>query len=507
MSPLARITVFPDRIGPVIDDNLYGLHLEHIWNCVYGSVWVGPDSEIPNTDGIRNDVTELLKQLRPSVLKYPGGYFSDFYDWRDGVGPQAHRPTRPYPCEPCRIETNRFGTAEFMRLCRMVGAEPFLSVNTTHLTPRDAAHWVEYCNVEGGTFWSDKRIADGYPEPFKVKYWAIGNEQYWLHPAHQYAHIFKLWSHWMYNTDPSITVVLSGMEPGIDSLNVDPYASEELWAEDVLRLTKSGNSSFPATWHTAVEQRRTLYSIHPYFSAEAFPDVDGYCDAVNELYTRLPRAINQTVKTLDRHKGECPRPRLCFDEYGLLHPGTRMDGNMTQPTPFWAAPWLAAFLHICQDHADEVGMATLPAPVNMEHALILVDENGARPTASYHAFRMLRDHGGRTRVKVSVDGLENSDRVSGHSLCVSASVCGSDRSMVVTVVNLEPARAIDCLLSMPSYDAYDAYTVQSEKLTCSDRNSSSDFNLQSQALRPNQDRLWPLILSPCSVTKLTFESG
>ncbi len=501
---MARITVYPDRRKSVIDARLYGLHLEHIWDCVYGSVWVGPESDIPNTDGIRNDVVGLLKQLRPSVCKYPGGYFSDFYDWRDGVGPREQRPTRPYPCEPGRIETNPFGTGEFVQFCRLIGAEPFFSVNTTHLTPRDAAHWVEYCNVEGGTYWSDRRISDGYPEPFNVKYWAIGNEQYWLHPARDYAHIFKLWSHWMYNTDPGISLVMSGMEPGLEGLNADPYNTDGEWADELLRLTRSGNSIFPATWHASLEQRHTLYSIHPYFSSEPFPDADGYCGALKELHTRLNRAISQTVDMLDKYRGEGPRPQLCFDEYGLIHPGTRMDGNMTQPAPYWAAIWLASFLHICHQHSDKIGMATHPGPVNMEHELVLVDGDTAIATPSYYAFKMLREHGGRTSVETVTEGLPISEKLGSEPLSVSASVDESGRSVVVTAINLDPERDTSCLLSL---EGPDAASAQCEMLSCKDRKAVNTFEdperVTSEQVQMNVGGAFVVNLPACSIVKFS----
>ncbi len=505
---VARVTIYPDKRRSVIDANLYGLHLEHIWNCVYGSVWVGLESDIPNTDGIRDDVVGLLKQLRPTVCKYPGGYFSDFYDWRDGVGPRELRPTRPYPCEPGRIETNQFGTGEFVRFCRMIGAEPFFSVNTTHLTPRDAAHWVEYCNVECGTYWSDRRIADGYPEPFNVKYWAIGNEQYWLHPADDYAHIFKQWSHWMYNTDPNITLVLSGLEPGLESLNTDPFASDGQWADELLRLIKSGNSVFPAIWHAPLEQRGTLYSIHPYFTSEPFPDEHSYLAALKELHTRLNRSIGLTVDMLDKYKGDGPRPRLCFDEYGLLHPGTKMDGNMTQPAPYWAAIWLASFFHICHNHADKVGMATHPGPVKMEHELILVDDDKAIVTPSYFAFKILREHGGRAAIETATEGLPVSEELGVEALSVSASVDESGKQAVVTLINLDPRCSTTCLLD---FNGRNAAFVQCEMLSSDDRNAVNTFeDPQRVTTRPVELARSPectICLPACSLTEVAVELG
>jgi alpha-L-arabinofuranosidase len=500
----AQISVHPDRRGAAIPATLYGLHLEHIWNCVYGSLWVGPEAAIANTDGIRDDVVALLRQLRPAVCKYPGGYFSDFYDWRDGTGARERRPVRTYPCEPGRIEPNQFGTAEFVRFCRLLGAEPFLSVNTTSLNPSDAAAWVEYCNVRGGTYWSDRRIADGHVEPFGVKYWAIGNEQYWLHPAADYAHRFRLWSHWMYNTDPGICLVMSGLEPGLAGLAVAPFNADGRWAAEVLRLTESGNAVFPARWHLPLVQRGTLYSIHPYFGAPAECTPAAYYAALEDLDTRLNRSIPLTVQMLEEHRGKGPRPKLCLDEYGLLHPGTRMDGNMTQPAPYWAAVWLARFLQICHRYAADIGMATHPGAINMEHALVLVDGDKAFATPSFHAFRMLREHAGCTRVKTDSGSLPRCAGLGSAALAMVASLDEPRQRVLLTVVNLDLEHPVTCRLAIPGRRVTSA---QRELLTSADPNAANSASSPARVAPVLELLRWaadgPVVTFPaCSVTNL-----
>ncbi|MBI4231768.1 hypothetical protein HY605_00935 [Candidatus Peregrinibacteria bacterium] len=432
------IKVDPKRVKGKIDPNVFGLHLEHIWNCVYPCVWVGAGSDIDNTDGIRNDTLELLSALRPTVFKYPGGYFTDFYDWRDGTGPREKRPAREYPCVPGRVESNAFGTAEFMTLCRLVGAEPYLSVNTTSIQASDAAHWVEYCNGTRATYWANRRRADGYDEPFGVRYWAIGNEPYWLHTPEAYAERFRLWAHWMSNVDPSIRLVAGGLEPGQEfyrSCNVDGT-----WGERFIRESR-GLSWLRSGWHATVEENQVFYSIHPYFNATADCTREGYYAALEELLTRLPGAIAAVGAQFDEVLENAPRPKLVFDEYGMIHQ-CRMDGNMTQPTPFWDALWLGVFFHICFEHADEIGIVTHPGPINMEHALLLLEEGQVVATPSYHLFKIYRDHGGGEVLETEVYGAPafGKEKIDGVRVC--ASKRRESKEILISVVNLDLDRTL-----------------------------------------------------------------
>jgi len=437
--PPASIHVDTATSLGVIDSNLFGLHLEHIWNCVYPCVWVGPDSPIPNVHGIRRDVVRALESLRPTICKYPGGYFTDFYDWRDGVGPRDERPARPCPTQPSRRETNHFGTAEFVTFCRLIGAEPYLSVNTTSIEASDAAHWVEYCNLAGDTYWADKRRQHGYEEPLNVRYWAIANEPYWLHSPEEYAERFGRWAHWMSNTDPSVVLVAGGVEPGL--CHARPWNVDGDWGPRFLQRTHAA-SWWRSSWHQNASENPTLYSFHPYFNAEPKCSPEQYYEAFNALLSRLPGSIAAARDLFDRTRGDSPRPRLVFDEYGLIHPGTRMDGNMTQPAPYWASLWLAAFFHICFEHNDDVAMATLPGMINMEHELLLLEDDRVITTASYHLFKMLRPHGGADRLAASVVAPV-SEPIERAALWAAASLDPGAGRVTLSVINLDLERDLE----------------------------------------------------------------
>ncbi|MPY87089.1 MAG: alpha-N-arabinofuranosidase [Luteitalea sp.] len=173
-SERARIFVNTRRGRAPLDRKILGAFLEHLGRAVYGGVYE-PNSPLADEHGFRRDVLEEVRSLGVPIMRYPGGNFVSGHNWLDGVGPKKDRPTvidRAWNS----IETNQFGTNEFMEWCRAIGSEPLLACNLGTGTPEDAAHLTEYCNVERGTRWSDLRREHGYDQPHRVKYWCLGNE-------------------------------------------------------------------------------------------------------------------------------------------------------------------------------------------------------------------------------------------------------------------------------------------------------------------------------------------
>ncbi|MCI0488848.1 MAG: hypothetical protein L0229_19830 [Blastocatellia bacterium] len=187
----SRVEVLVDEAIATINPDIYGHFVEHLGAVVYDGIWVGENSRVPNTGGIRNAIVEALKRINAPVIRYPGGCFADSYDWRDGIGDRAKRPRRTNfwldahewpktpPDGPWKYETNHFGTNEFLQFCRMIGAEGYLAVNLRGLTAQNFYEWIEYCNSPAGsTTAAEMRASNSMPsrEPFKVRFWGIGNE-------------------------------------------------------------------------------------------------------------------------------------------------------------------------------------------------------------------------------------------------------------------------------------------------------------------------------------------
>jgi alpha-N-arabinofuranosidase len=173
----ARIKIDVDRTIGEVNENIYGNFVEHLGRCVYGGIY-DPDSPHADEDGFRKDVLEAAKDLNIPNMRYPGGNFVSNYNWKDGVGPE--RPNR-LELAWQRLETNEVGTNEFMKFAKKLGTEPFFAVNMGTGTIKEAQEWVEYCNVEEGPYYAELRKKHGYPEPYNIKYWSLGNEMdgYW----------------------------------------------------------------------------------------------------------------------------------------------------------------------------------------------------------------------------------------------------------------------------------------------------------------------------------------
>ena len=197
-------TIHANQGTQKINKEIYGQFAEHLGSCIYGGLWVGPDSKIPNTQGYRNDVLQALKDLKVPVLRWPGGCFADEYHWMDGIGPREKRPKMQNNNWGGTIEDNSFGTHEFLNLCEMLGCEPYISGNVGSGTVEELAKWVEYMTSDGDTPMAKLRRQNGRDKAWKVKYLGVGNESWGcggnMRPEY-YSDLFRRYSVYCRNYD------------------------------------------------------------------------------------------------------------------------------------------------------------------------------------------------------------------------------------------------------------------------------------------------------------------
>src|SRR5919201_1212901 len=210
---MARISLDPDRALGRIDRRIFGAFIEHLGRCIYGGIF-DEDSPLSDAQGFRRDVLEAARALRPPILRWPGGNFVSGYHWTDGIGPRDQRPRR-LELAWHDEESNRFGTDEFIAYCRALGAEPYICINMGTGSLDEAQAWVEYCNGTGNSYWANQRRANGHPEPYRVRYWGLGNEMYgsWqigAMSAEEYTAAGRRFAAIMHKTDPSIELVSCG---------------------------------------------------------------------------------------------------------------------------------------------------------------------------------------------------------------------------------------------------------------------------------------------------------
>src|SRR5271167_1445587 len=245
----ARIKIDFDRQIGKIDHNIYGNFIEHLGRCIYGGIFE-EGSPLSDSDGFRKDVMEAVKGLGVSILRWPGGNFVSGYSWKDGVGPRDLRPPRPDHAWGA-LETNRFGTDEFLNFCQRIGTQPYLCINAGLGSVDDARQWVEYTNETRDTYWARQRRKNGHEQPWDVKIWGLGNE------------IDGPWQ--------------------LGHKNAEDYAKFALEAakamhrqDDSIKLIASGSSNFGADWigwnRTVLETLKpeiTYLSLHTYIGNEA----------------------------------------------------------------------------------------------------------------------------------------------------------------------------------------------------------------------------------------------
>jgi alpha-L-arabinofuranosidase len=170
--------------APLQGELFHGHFIEHLGSCVYGGLWVGKNSHIPNPNGYRKQAVEYLQALGVPVLRWPGGCFADDYHWRGVIGPREQCPKRVNLHWGCYVEDGSFGTHEFIGLCRLLKAQPYLAGNVGSSTPHELRDWIEYCNYPSGSTLSEERGANGSPEPLRVRYWGRRKRELGLRREH-----------------------------------------------------------------------------------------------------------------------------------------------------------------------------------------------------------------------------------------------------------------------------------------------------------------------------------
>lgn len=386
------MTVDPRFAIGAVSPLIYGGFLEHLGRCIYQGVY-DPDSAHADEDGIRSDVIAALGELAMTIVRYPGGNFASGYRWRDGIGDKALRPTvRELAWQS--IETNQFGTDEFIRLCRKLDWTPMLAVNLGTGSPEEARDWVEYCNSPTGTLFADMRAANGSEAPHAVPVWCLGNEmdgpwQLGHVPADEYALRARQAARMMKACDRNIETVACGSSgPGMRTW-LD-------WDRTVLET---------------VGAAADYVSLHRYV---------GNPDGDSPSYLAIGRSIDQQIEAVDAccryvqaRSNSRDRAFLCFDEWNVWY-RTRSRGD-TDGRGRFAPPLLeerynledalvvGAFLMSFIRHADCVKIANLAQLVNVIGPL-MTDGDALLKQSIFYAFKLFSDRKGGTALSAHIDG-------------------------------------------------------------------------------------------------------
>jgi len=369
-----KITLDASDLRTKIEKNIYGQFSEHLGNCIYGGFWVGENSKIPNTRGIRNDVVEALKKAKIPVLRWPGGCFADEYHWKDGIGPREKRPSMINTNWGGVTEDNSFGTHEFLDLCGQLGCEPYITGNIGSGTVQEFSQWVEYINSDNVSPMTDLRKKNGYERSWGVKFFGIGNESWGcggnMRPEF-YADQVRRYSSFIKNYGKNRTYQIAC------GANSDDYN----WTEVLMKNAAgyfSGLSLHYYTWKS--DKPATDINDSDWF------DVMKKTLKMEELLTRHSAIMDK----YDPNK----KVGLIVDEWGTwtkVEPGTN-PGFLYQQNTLRDAIVAASNLNIFNNHADRVRMANIAQIINVLQSMILTKNENMILTPTYHVFNLYKVH-------------------------------------------------------------------------------------------------------------------
>ena len=412
-----RVVIRANSEIGLVRPEFHGQFSEHLGSCVYGGIWVGKNSSIPNINGYRKEVVDYLRELGVPVLRWPGGCFADDYHWRDGIGPAAHRPKRVNIHWGGYVEDNSFGTHEFIGFCRLIGAEPYLAGNVGSGSPAEMRQWIEYCNYPSGSSLAEERAANGSPEPFRVRYWGVGNESWGCGGAmdpEEYADLFRRFG-----------VYLRACHFG----GTRPF------------LVASGPNRNDARWSRGVmdgmrpHMRPDGFSIHYYENGASTP-TEFTPETLNAQLSRfadMEQAIVQQRALLNGYD-HGDSIGLIVDEWGvwdrMIPEQEKNYGRLWQQSTMRSAVGAALGLNIFNRQADKLFMCNIAQMVNVLQSLLLTDGSEGRHcirTTTYYAFMLFKPHRSKTAVRVETEDSS--------PLGLSASASKDDREMIISLVN------------------------------------------------------------------------
>ena len=447
----AKISVNVNNRFGRINPYVYGHVFENCGTCVYPGLWVGESSRVPNLRGMRKDVLQKVKEVSPTIIRWPGGTPSEAYHWLDGIGPREERPNMLLPASSNSPgEPHEFGTDEYIDFCNEIGADPYICVNVGTGTPEEAALWLEYCNREGDTKYASMRTKNGHPGPFKVKIWGIGNESYFWLNAQSYAQTVIQHARIMRWVDPTIKLVAAG--------------TDNEWNYEVLK-----------TAGTHID----YISVHPYYHCEDYYTLVA-CPLEAEMkLTSLSNLIGAITAPKQR------KVEIAVDEWNVWHKEAIHENGLMQKLCLMDGLFAAGMFHVFHRMCNIVTMANFCDLTNCLPAIV-TSEDDLYVNPIYLAFELYTKHTGNIALKsvVQVDSYNVGEILRDKKevfkvehvpyLDCSATLDEENNRLSISVINRHKEQDIECQIELQGFKPQQGgqvYELNAEAVT-----SANDFD-------------------------------
>lgn len=461
VSGQTKLVLHADQAKTTISKDIYGHFAEHLGHCIYGGIYVGEDSPIPNIRGFRDDVVGALKDMEIPVLRWPGGCFADTYHWKDGIGPRHKRPSMVNVHWGGVTEDNSFGTHEFLDFCELIGAEPYICLNVGSGTVQEASEWVEYVTSSNISPMTDLRKKNGRQEPWKVRYWGVGNENWGCGGNMTPEYYTDLYNRFASYCRGDLYRIAGG--PNVDDYN---------WMDVLMQKTSR---------HHGIVQG---VSLHSYTFTNSWGDKGSATEFNEEDWIKVMKNTLKMETLVQRHSTIMdkydPEKRigLIVDEWGNwfnVEPGTN-PGFLYQQNTLRDALVAGINLNLFNNHADRVKMANIAQTVNVLQSVILTKDEQMVLTPTYYVFKMYAVHQGAALIPLNLEtGKYERNGISVPTVNGSASI--RDGVVSVTLCNLNPNKAESVDLTITGMDFSSA---NGKIVTAQNMNDYNDFGKEEK---------------------------
>ena len=454
-----KIVIRADQPGAKIDKAIYGHFAEHLGHCIYGGIYVGDNSDIPNIKGFRTDVVGALKDLKVPLVRWPGGCFADTYHWKDGIGPKSERASIVNIHWGGVTEDNSFGTHEFLDFCELIGADPYICLNVGSGTVREAAEWIEYVTSSNENPMSKLRKQNGREKPWNVKYWSAGNETWGcggnMRPEY-YADLYRQYASYM--RAPGMYKIVSGAN-----------GSDYNWTEVLMREASRMMNGISVHYYTVPKEWNKKGSATQFDEATWFNTL--------EKTLKMEELVTKHSAIMDKYDPN-KKVGLLVDEWGTwydVEPGTN-PGFLYQQNTLRDALVAGINLNIFNNHADRVRMSNIAQMINVLQAIILTKDKEMVLTPTYYVFKMYNVHQEAQVLPIEIKcGKYTSGDKSLDAINASASI--KNGVVSITLCNLDPVNAQEISFDVQGSKAT---KISGKIVTASKINAYNDFGKKDE---------------------------